>query len=329
MRLALSEARSLVESVLVTLEHSEADARIIADHLIDCELRGLQYGGLPRLVSIAERLQRTGTSREPVTVVHETPVSARLDGKDNLGYLVGYRATEIAIAKALDTGLAVVGANETWYTGMLSWFAEMAAARGLVSMSASNATAWVAPHGGTEGRFGTNPICFGFPSTGDPVIWDIGTSAIMHAEVVLAGRLGTPLPDGVAFDADGSPTTDPAAALSGAFAPWGGHKGSGLGHVVQLLGMLAGSPPEPPVLAGFGFLIVVMKPDLMMPEAEYREMVTQYAELVRNTRPVEGGSAVRMPFDRSAADRRARTAAGVIEVDERIHARLLELQGGR
>ena len=75
---------------------------------------------------------------------------------------------------------------------------------------------WVAPYGATEGRFGTNPICFGFPSNGDPVIWDIGTAAIMHGEVVLARRLGQDLPEGVAFDADGHPTRSPDAALRGA-----------------------------------------------------------------------------------------------------------------
>jgi hypothetical protein len=84
------------------------------------------------------------------------------------------------------------------------------------------------------------------------VIWDVGTSAIIHAEVTLARRLGQLLPAGVAFDSDGQPTRDPAAALAGAFAAWGGHKGSGLGIVVQLLGIMAGSPPIPPDLAGFG-----------------------------------------------------------------------------
>src|SRR6185437_10618081 len=202
--------------------------------------RGLGYGGLARAISIAERFARTSDRRRPITIRHETPVSAQIDGGDNLGYIVAHRATEIAVEKASAAGIAVVGANDTWYTGMLSYYAEIAAARGLVSMIASNASPWVAPHGATEGRFGTNPICFGFPSADEPVIWDVGTSAIIHAEAALAKRLGQPLPENVAFDRDGSPTRDPAAALAGAFAAWGGHKGSGLGIVVQLLGIMAG-----------------------------------------------------------------------------------------
>lgn len=327
MRLTVGQARALVERVMRTLEHDAEEARLIADHLIDSELRGLGYGGLARAVSIVERMQRTDGPRRPITVLQETPVSTRLAGGDNIGYLVAHRATTIAIDKATAAGIAVVGANETWYTGMLSYFAEMAAAEGLVTMIASNASPWVAPHGGSEGRFGTNPICFGFPADGDPVIWDIGTSAIMHAEIVLAGRRGETLADGVAFDAEGRATQEPAAALAGAFAPWGGHKGSGLGIVVQLLGALAGSPILPPDLADFGYMIIAMRPDLMVSADDYRAQVTAYAEAVRATRPTHGGPSVRMPFDRSAAERRRRLAEDAIDVDDAIHARLVEVAG--
>jgi len=327
MRLKVGEARALIERVMCVLEHEPEDARIIAAHLIDCELRGLSYGGLPRAVSIVERLQRTGNRRRPITVVVESPVSARLDGGDHLGYVVAHRATGIAIDKAKAAGIAVVGANDTWYTGMLSYFAEIAARQGLVTMIASNASPWVAPHGAAEGRFGTNPICFGFPADGDPVIWDIGTSSIMHAEVVLAGRLGQQLPEGIAFDGGGRPTRDPAAALAGSFAPWGGHKGSGLGIVVQLLGVMAGSPIMPPDLAEFGFLILALKPDLLIPLEEYKARVSEYAAAVRAARPVDGGPPARMPFDRSAAERRRRLAEDAIDVDDAVYRRLAGLAG--
>lgn len=136
----------------------------------------------------------------------------------------------------------VVGANNSRYTGMLSYYAEMIAARGLAAVIASNASPWVAPFGGTEGRFGANPFCLGFPSTSKPVIWDIGISEIIHVQAVLAQRQGHQLPHGVAYDSDGQPTTGPARAMAGALTAWGGHKGSGLGVSIQLLGMLAGSP---------------------------------------------------------------------------------------
>jgi LDH2 family malate/lactate/ureidoglycolate dehydrogenase len=307
---------------MAALGHDAADAALIADHLTDCELRGLHYGGLARAISIAERIERTGDRRRPIRVLHETPVSARIDGGDHLGYVVARRATALVIEKAEAAGIAVVGASDTWYTGMISYYAEMAAARGLVSMIASNASPWVAPYGATEGRLGTNPICFGFPSADDPIIYDIGTSAIIHAEVTLARRLGQDLPESVAFDRDGVPTRNPAAALAGAFAAWGGHRGSGLGIVVQLLGIVAGSPPMPPELADFGYLIVAMRPDLMGPADAFRENVSAFAREVRSARPVACGPPVRMPFDRSRQERQRRIAENAIEIPDVLFAQL-------
>jgi len=322
MKLSIEDSQNLVVEVMQNYGYNKEYAQIIGNHIIDCELRGLAYGGMARIVSITERLDRTGAPERLVETVHETPVSAKLNGHDNLGYVVALKATEMAIEKASKLGISLVGANDTWYTGMLSYFSEIAAARGMVTIIASNATPWVAPHGAVDGRFGTNPVCFGFPSEGDPVIWDIGTSSIMHAEVMLARRLGQKIGDGLAFDAAGNPTQDPEAALEGAFTPWGGHKGAGLGMIVQMLGILAGSPVEPPDLASFGFLIVAMKPDLLMPEPEYRRKVSAYADYVRSARPVSGGEAVRMPFERSARVSRRRLEENKIEVNDLVYKRL-------
>jgi delta1-piperideine-2-carboxylate reductase len=327
MQLTIQQAHRLAVRVMSAIGHDEADSGLIADHLIDCELRGLSYGGLARAISIAERIARTGDRRRPIQLQHETPVSAQLDGGDHLGYIVAHRATAIAVDKAAVSGVAVVGANETWYTGMLSYYAEIAAARGLVSVIASNASPWVAPHGATEGRLGTNPICFGFPSADEPVIWDVGTSAIIHAEVTLARRLGRQLPEAVAFDRDGQPTRDPASALAGAFATWGGHKGSGLGIVVQLLGIMAGSPPIPPDLAGFGFIIFAMRPDLFGSAETFRSRGSAFAGAVRTARPVPGGVAARMPFDRSRQDRRRRLAEDIVDIPDMLFDQLARIAG--
>jgi delta1-piperideine-2-carboxylate reductase len=324
MRLTVATARSLVEDAMTAVGQDAGSAALIADHLIDCELRGLHYGGLSRALSIAERLETTDKPA-PIVVERDTPVVARIDGGDQIGYVVAHRATRMAIDKAKASGLAAVAAHNTWYTGMLSYYAEMAAADGLVSMIASNASPWVAPHGATEGRFGTNPICFGFPSAGEPVIWDIGTSAIIHAEVTLHRRLGTPLPEGVAFDASGNPTLDPAAALAGAFAPWGGHKGSGLAIAVHLLGMLAGSPVIPPGLARFGFLILAIDPASLTAADQWKTDVATYADSVRGARPVPNGSPVRMPFDRSREERRRRLAEDAIDVADAVYEQLFEV----
>jgi delta1-piperideine-2-carboxylate reductase len=326
MRLTVAAARTLLEQVMASVGHDATDAALIADHLIDCELRGIHYGGLARALSIVERLATTDR-RRPIAVERDAPAVARLDGGDQIGYVVAHRATRIAIDKAKAGGIAVVAAHNTWYTGMLSYYAEMAAAESVVTMIASNASPWVAPHGSTEGRFGTNPICFGFPSGEEPVVWDIGTSAIIHAEVTLHRRLGTPLPAGVAFDQEGRPTRDPVAALAGAFAPWGGHKGSGLAIVVHLLGLLAGSAVIPPELAGFGFLVVAIDPAAVTDAGQFKADVAAYADAVRSARPVDGGVPVRMPFDRSRQERRRRLADDAIDVEDAVYEGLRAVVG--
>src|SRR5690606_38789537 len=138
-----------------------------------------------------------------------------------------------------------------------------------------------------------------------PSNWDIGNSDLIHAQVTLAGRLGKPLPDGVAYDDDRNPTVDPAKALAGAFKAWGRLPSSGLAIVVQLMGVLAGSDALPDYLAGFGMVMICLRPNLLRDPDEFAAEVTKYSELIRSTRPLAGGSPVRMPFDRSRADRAA------------------------
>jgi len=323
VRLTLAAARDLLHQAFAAHGYSAVQAHAIADHLIDCELRGLSYGGLARALSIIDRVDSSGGPHGAIAVVYDTAVSARIDGGDQVGYLVGDRATDLAIAKARTSAVAVVGANNTWYTGMLSYYLERVTAAGYVGMASSSGGALVAPSGSSQAKFGTNPIAFGFPTTGDPVIWDIGTSQLMLAQVLLAHRLGKPLPDGVAWDKDGQPTTTPLDVIGGAVAAWGEHKGSGLGLVVQMLGMLAGASAAPVGLTDCGLLLVVIDPAALGVHADYAGQVSQFADSVRCARVLDPQRPVLMPFDRSAAERRRRLADGHIEVADQVYTDLV------
>ncbi len=319
MKLTIDAARTLVEAAMTAVGHTPAESAVITDHLIDCELRGLQYGGLPRALAIVERIQATKTPRFPIKLVKETPVSATFDGGDQVGYLVADKVTDLAISKAQTTGVAVVGAYETWYTGMFSYYLERVTKAGFVGLCAGSGGQIVAPHGGTQGRFGTNPIAFGFPSTESPVIWDIGTSSITFAEVLVAMREGKPLPEGRAFDGQGDPTQNPVAALSGALTVWGGHRGSGLAVVVQLLGMLCGAAAAPNGLRDCGFFLIVVDPEVLTSADDFKQRVAQYAQSLRATRPVVPGQPVRVPFDRSEGQRVEQLAKNEIQVADNVY----------
>lgn len=326
--LPIQDARELVEGCMLATHHSPEEAEIIADHIIDCALRGLTFGGLPRVLPVVARLDAMSEERRPIQIVHETPVSAKIDGGDQLGFLVARRATEIAIEKAAKQGIAVVGVHNTWITGMFSYYLEMVTAAGYIGFGSSSSMPTVAPHGGTEARFGTNPVGFGFPSTDGAIILDAGTANIMYGEVVLRQRNGESLPEGAAFGPDGEATQDPSAALAGALTVWGGHKGSGLATCVQLLGMLAGATPDSTNMPDAGFFLTVVDPEVLG-DRDFPKRVAEYAKSIRSTRPIDPDRPVRVPFDRSASTRREAITRGTLEVTEPLLEALERIRSRR
>jgi len=327
MKINIEDATELADRALQKLGYSEADTAKISHHLIDSELRGYGIAGLARILSIADHL---GGKKPPseITVTRDAPATAQLDGGDTLGYLVAHRATELAIEKAKQSGVAVVGANNTYYTGMLSYYAEMAAANDLVTVIASNCTPWVAPEGTYKPLLGTNPFCIGIPSSSTPIIYDIGTSKIIHAQVMLARRLGEDLPEGVAYNASGELTVKPEEVLEGALAVWGGAKGTGLAVSVQLLGVLAGSPALPPNLKDFGYLVMVINPAMFRPMEEFKAEVDSLVDAFHAAPTLPGkGDKLRLPFERSNKVREQARASGSFEVETRVVEKLKELVG--
>lgn len=325
MKIDIAEARNLMEQALRKTNFSDADAKIIADHLLDCELRGISMGGISRALTIFEMFGDQAVERDPISIIKETPYSASFEAGDNIGYLLGHRATSTAISKATETGIGIVTGHCAIFSGMLSYYAEMVTRQGYVCITTSSAGPMVAPEGGTEARFGTNPVAFGFPSKGDPVIWDIGTSKIMMADAVLARRLGHQLAEDVAYAPDGTPTTDPQEALDGAIRVWGGHKGSGLALSVQLMGLLAGADPLAKRYGGIGFFLLAIDPELLTSRDQFLSDVEKFCDLMRQTRAADPGRKVRLPFDRSRALRQTLLAAGEIDVAEEVLTQLRKI----
>jgi delta1-piperideine-2-carboxylate reductase len=318
VEIPIDEARRIVGAALCSVGYSSVESDIITRQIIDSELRGVPSAGLARAISIIERTV-TGPSPRGMRITRDTPVSVLIDGGGVCGYLVAHEATRLGIQKALNAGVAVVGANDTWYTGMLAHYMEMATDAGLVCFAVSSSAPRVAPHGATEGRFGTNPIAFGIPSSTDPVIFDAGTSELVMSQLALARRLGVPLPEGAAYDGDGVPTTDADSVLDGgSLRVWGGHRGSGLALVVQTLGILVGGMPFPRDNEGMGFLFIAIRPDLFGEAQQFLHEVSAYADAVRSARTEPGADPVRVPFERSASSRRASLRRGTLRVDRRI-----------
>jgi LDH2 family malate/lactate/ureidoglycolate dehydrogenase len=300
------------------------DARILTDHVLDAALCGYEYSGLPKLLNVVEH-PRFQAPRRPIRVVRESSVSALLDGGNQNGMIGMYQATRAAIERATPHGLAIVAVNNLWMSGRSAYYVEMAARAGLVAIHTVAAHPLVAPPGGRTPALGTNPIAFGFPLEGDPLVIDLGTSAFMGTDLQFRHRLGLPLPDGVAIDEHGRPTTDAGAAWRGALLPFGGHKGYALALAMHALGVLCHGVADQD---RGGYLLVVFRPDLFMPLDEYGRTLAAEIAALKATPRQAGVDEIRIPGERAYRERARLTRQG-IEIDRRIHDALLRLADGK
>ncbi len=322
---ALSAGAALAfgAAALARIGFSADEAGIIADHLVDSELCGYPALGLARILTVAEHA-RMREPRKPLAIVHETPVSAQIDGGNYVGLYSVYRACEIAIEKARANGFALVGLHDSWLSGRNAYYLEKIARAGFVGIHLACSRPVVVPHGGRAPALGTNPIAFALPGSPDPVVFDMGTSATNHGDVILAGRLGNPLPGGVAVDANGAPTRDPQAALQGGILPFGGahaHKGYGLSLTIQAMGLLAGAALPRGQVQDFAFLFVVFDPALLMPAADLERELAEMIARVKATPRQDGVDEIRIPSEQAFRTRAKRRVAG-FTLDRRIYERI-------
>ncbi|HEX2825557.1 MAG TPA: Ldh family oxidoreductase [Burkholderiales bacterium] len=309
--MSAEEATALGVAALKRCGYSEEDARIVVDQLVDNMLCGYKFAGLPRILAIASN-EETKKARKPIGIVHQTPLSALLDGGNNVAYIVAYRAAEVAIDKARTHGMASVGAFNSYYSGRNAYFVERVVNAGLVCLHVASAQPRALPPGGARPAFGTNPLCFGFPSDDGPVIVDMGTASLMWGDVALHAHLGRPLPEGVAFDEHGRPTTDANAALRGGVGIFGGHKGYGLSFAVQALGLLAGAARAHGQVQDFGFFFWALDPNLMLPGGDFPKQMAELVAKIKATPRLPGVEEIRIPSERAFRERERRRREGIV-----------------
>ena len=324
MQLSLTEASSLAIKALTCAGMSESNARVTAEHLIDAALCGHEFSSLPRVIAIAEEMRNKPPARD-TRVIRENHCSALIDGGDNVAYVVSLQAIDKAIDIATKNGVAVVCANNTWFSGRLAYYVERAARAGFIALHTTNTTARVAPFGGMDRLMGTNPLAIAFPSEDDPLIIDIGTSQTTWGDVVLAKTKGIAHPEGMAVSPMGEPTTVPDEALEGAILPWGGVRGSGLALAIQLLGILAGSDLVIDDVSNYGLFFMLVNPRLFMPSDQFPARVSAFRQIISANRPLQTQDSVRVPVDRSQQKRRENQLKGFINLDDKVYARLCEI----
>ena len=314
IRLCVADAREHSERALQRIGYDAEEARIIADHVIDAALSGYEYSGLAKILNIPEH-RRFKRPRYPMKVLRETAASTLYDGGNNVGMLAMYHAARAAIEKATNRGVAIIGVTNSWMSGRSAYYCEMIARAELAGIHTAASARSVAPFGGTRPAVGTNPIAFGMPSSREPIVFDMGTSAFMGTDLAYRARLGKPLPEGVAVDAEGRPTSDPAEAKLGTLLPFGGYKGFGLAFIVQAFGVLAGSALDPD--KDDGYLFVVFKPDLLVGLDEFKLQVSELVDRIKATPRQPGVNEIRIPGERAFRSRDQALRDG-IEIDRAV-----------
>jgi L-2-hydroxycarboxylate dehydrogenase (NAD+) len=324
LRLSVAEARELAEGALVGIGYAHDEARIIADHVIDAALCGYEYSGLAKILNVPES-EHFRLPRRPMQVLRETEISLAFDGGNNVGMLALFHAAQASIDKAATHGIALVSVTDAWMSGRSAYYVEMIAKAGLVAIHTAASSRLVAPPGGTRPILGTNPIAIAIPSAHGPIVLDMGTSAYMMTELMLRERLGESLPEGVALDPEGEPTTDPARARLGALLPFGGYKGFGLALMVQALGVLAGAGSD--AESDYGYLFIAFRPDLLGPVERFQHRVAHLIEKVKATPRQNNVAEIRIPSERAFRSRERLLREG-LEIDRPVFEALMALRAG-
>ena len=223
---------------------SNDHALISADALINAELVGAYGHGLSRLKMYCERISKKVINPKPKIKIKKISQSISMVDADNS---IGFVAADIAIKKAIQnakkTGIGMVAVKNSGHYGLSGYYAEQAVKKNLVTMIYTSAPPAIAPYGAVKSLFGTNPICFATPTgTKIPFILDTSISMINRGKIRFAARNNTKIPEGVALDKFGKPTTDAKKALEGVQLPIASFRGSGLAWMVDILsGVLTGS----------------------------------------------------------------------------------------
>lgn len=228
--------RQFCERALLATSLPIKDAELIADTLVEADLRGVHSHGIQIIPRYLRGLKNGINPKPKVRTLVDTGALAVLDGDCGMGQLVSVKAMEMAIDKARLQGIAAVAVQNSNHLGALAYYGMMAAKENMIGFCTTNAPAIMAPWGGLTETLGNNPICYTIPTgTGYPIVLDMAVSTAARNKVRMAAAKGEKIPLDWGLDREGQPTDDPHKALDGLLAPMSGVKGFGLAVIAEVL----------------------------------------------------------------------------------------------
>ncbi len=318
-RIAEKKLREFTQDVFLAIGCSKSDAELAADVLLKADLRGIDSHGVARLTGYVRLWDKKRINPTPqITIIHETPSTATIDGDAGLGLVVAPFAMKIALEKAEKCGSGWVAIKNSNHFGIAGYHALMAVEKEMIGMAMTNASPLVTPTFSKERMLGTNPICYTFPA-GEfpPIVMDMATSTAANGKLEVAKRKNQPIPKGWAQDVDGKPSVDPGVVTQGgSLLPLGGdrdhgsHKGYGLSAAVDIFSAVVSGanygPWAPPFVAyldplndlpgeGLGHFLGAWRVDAFRPIEDYKKNIDQWIARFKDAERIDQSQPVIIP----------------------------------
>ena len=324
MRVSVPQLEAFIARALEAVDIPAADARIIGELMTRADVQGSEGHGVFRLPQYVRRIKGGAVNTRPyIRVMREAPGMALVDGDNGMGHLVMRYATERAIAKAEDAGVAWVGVRSSNHAGPASLYAGMALEHDMIGLylAVGNAN-HLPPWGGIDLLLSTNPIAVAIPAGEElNVVLDMATTVAAYGKVKTKAQRGESMPEGWMMDREGRPLTDPKRADEGFLLPIGGYKGYGLALIFGLLaGTLNGAAMGKDVVdfnaddttaTNTGHVIVAINIENFLPVARFKASVDALVQDIRNSRRLPGVDRIRIPGDGTVDARLDRLENGI------------------
>ena len=298
--------KNIIKNIFIGRKLSKEHSSICAEALINAELVGAPSHGLSRLKMYCDRIKYKTINPKPKIKIKKISQSiSHIDANNSIGFVAADIAVKVAINNAKKTGIGLVAVKNSGHYGLSGYYAEQAVKKNLIVMIFTNAPPAVAPHGALKSLFGTNPICFGTPTGSKiPFILDTSISMINRGKIRVAARDGTKIPEGVALDKFGKPTTDAKKALEGVQLPIAGFRGSGLAWMVDILsGVFTGGNHAGRVKDPFtdfsgpqniGHLFFAIKPNLFVGN-NFNKRIKENIKIIKKLPKIKGVKEILYP----------------------------------
>lgn len=324
------EMKGLTARLAVAIGVPPDDAEILADSLVDADLHGVSTHGISRLNIYLQRIDKGLIApKAALTVERDGGSVLALDAGNGLGQVQAMKALHLLLPLAKRNGVAAATISNSQHFGALSYYCNWAADREMVLLAMTNCEPAMAPEGGYQAFFGTNPIAASFPTgKGFNVKVDLATSVVARGNIIAAQKRGQPIPEGWALDKHGTPTTDAQEALLGTVLTMAGHKGYALALMVEVFSSILSRAAIGPEIGsmykdmdrsqGVGHFFCLFNIAAFLDTDEFRRRIDETIDRIKSSKKRPGVEEIFVPGERSARNALVNEAQGISVSNETL-----------